>query len=282
MTPSVVVRHELPAEIVAIQPAILALAHDLTAKAAALVPRTAADLVAGNELFREVDKLAKDIAANRLEITRPIDALKAAIIEAERNATAPLLLAKGDLGHRMLACKAELDRVAAEERRKAEAEARARAEAERIRLEAERQAEIARRQAEYEAAQAKAKAEREAAEAAAREQAELLGMPVEVEVPAEPLPPEEPPPVVVIPEVIRPTAPALAAPKLAVRKSVRQVLEITDAAKLIAACDDAGRLFGRQVLVIDEAAVKALRMAGCDVPGSRLVEVEGQAANGRR
>lgn len=280
MTPATI-PNTLPAELVAIQPAVLARATELTAQASALIPKDAAGLLAGNELFREVDQLAKTIAAQRLELTRPIDQLKTAIIEAERSATMPLNEAKAALGQRMLTCKAELDRVAAEERRKAEAEARARAEAERQRLEAERQALIAKQKAEHEAARAKAKADQEAAEAAAREQAELLGTPVEVEVIAAPEAPNEPPPVVVIPEVFRPVV-AAPAPKLAVRKSVRQVLEIVDAEKVIAAADDAGRLFGRQVLLVDEAAVKALLLAGCAVPGARLVEVEGQATNGRR
>jgi hypothetical protein len=277
-TAPVIVANTLPKQFVAIEPATLAHALDLAAQATALVPKTAADLDAANTLFKAADALEKAITTQRLELTRPIDTLKAAIMAAERQATLPLGEARKGLADRMLTCKRELDRIAAEERAKAEAEARARAEAERARLEAERQERIARERAAHEAA-VKAAQEAAAQERARLEaEAELFGAPADqFESPFEPVMPAyvEPPPVVIIPEVIRPN-PVTAAPKLAVRATTRKVLRIIDASKI-------PRTIAEAVLLVpDEAAIKKLLLAGLVVPGCELVPAPGTASTGER
>jgi hypothetical protein len=261
----VVIRPSLPAEIVVLAPAVLEQIRDLTADAAGMLTDpagyTAEALEQGNAAFRRLDGMRKDIEAGRLALTRPIDTLKAQIIEAERQGTTPLAEAKDALGRRIAACHGELRRRHEEEQR-------------RIREEAERQAAEARRlEAERQATERKA---REEAEAKRREAAALFGSDEE-EPAAEPAPATRP----VIPApaaVMAPPPPP--PPSAAVRVQKRQVLCITDRAALMAAaCKDGGALYGRPVLTVDEEAVLALLKAGVAVPGARLDEVEAIAAN---
>lgn len=276
MNTSVIVKNSLPAELVAISPEILARALELSATAAALVPTTAAELESANEIFKEIDKLSKSIAAGRLELTRPIDALKSQVIAAERSATAPLDEAKAGLGRRMLHCKSELDRIAAEARRKAQEEAELIAREQRRIAEEERQA-LIKKQNEEHAARV---AEQQRADEAAKKRAELLGEDHEPE-PVIVAPPPPPPVVVVVPEVFVPSVPD--APKIAVRATKRQVLEIVNAEELIAeACKNAGKIHGRSVVLIDEKAVEAMLKAGVPIVGARLVESDGIASKATR
>jgi hypothetical protein len=102
---------------------------------------------------------------------------------------------------------------------------------------------------------------------------------VSVAAPAVPEAPPEPPPVVVIPEVIRPTAPSVVSPKLAVRQVVKKKLRITDPDGLLKViCEGGGMLYGRKAVVIDEEAIDALLRAGCAVPGAELVDNLGTAS----
>ena len=273
----VVVKNSLPAELVAIAPEILARALELSEIASAMVPTTATELETANGIFREIDKLSKSIAAGRLELTRPIDALKAQVIEAERSATTPLEKAKAELGRRMLHCKSEIDRIAAEARRKAQEEAEAAAREARRIAEEERQAIIKKQQEEH----AARVAEQQRADEAAKKRAELLGEDHEPETAIIAPPPPPPPPVVIVPEVLAPVVPD--APKLAVRATKRQVLEISNAEELIAeACKNNGKIHGRLVVLVDEKAVEAMLKAGVPIPGARLVEKDGIAGNGSR
>jgi hypothetical protein len=248
-TTAVVVRHELPAEIVAIDPALLIQARDLSEKAGGLQVTDNASLEIGNDLYKAIDFLAKAIASQRLDITRPIDALKKAIIAAEESATAPLLAAKKDLGERIVACQRELRRIHEEAQRKAQAEAEEKAREEAKRLEAERQAKIA-------------------AQKAQAEEAAALGLDLD-EAPA-----PEPPPVVVVPVVIPPTIPE--PPKAAARVSIRQKLEIFDESLIPIA--HAGVILRTP----DPKAIEKLLKAGVQVPGCRLVSIEQVGAAGGR
>jgi hypothetical protein len=272
----VVVQNTLPAKLTAIAPEILDRALELSATASALIPTTAAELETANGVFREIDKLSKSIAAGRLELTRPIDALKAQVIAAERSATTPMDEAKAALGKRMLHCQGELNRIAAEARRKAQEEAEAVAREQRRIAEEERQAVIKKQQEEH----AARVAEQQRADEAAKKRAELLGEDHEPET-AIIAPPPPPPPVVIVPEVLAPVVPD--APKLAVRATRRQVLEIVNAEELIAeACKNAGKIHGRLVVLVDEKAVEAMLKAGVPIPGARLVEKDGIAGNSSR
>lgn len=269
-----VVKNTLPKEIVALDAEILAKANALVFQANGLVMIDAAGLTSGNATFKAIDSLKKEIEAQRLELTRPIDDLKKAIIEAERQATTPLIEARTELGKRILDLQRKLEAERAEAERKARAEAEAKAAAERARLEAERQALIAKQRAEYEAAQeAAAKAHAEAM-AKATEEAALFGTPVAaVEIQA-PIAPPEPPPVVVVPVVDAVRVSEV--PKGAVRTNTRKVLRIVDAAKI------PRELAGVVLLVPDEKAIKKLLEAGIAVPGAVLETVNGMAAVGSR
>ena len=274
MTSAIIVKNELPKEIVALDAEILAKANALVFQSRGLVMTDAAGLVAGNTTFKAIDALKKDIEAQRLELTRPIDDLKKAIIEAERQATLPLIEARADLGKRILNLQRKLEAERAEAERKARAEAEAKAAAERARLEAIRQDLIAKQRAEHEAAQKAAEEARAEAEKKAKEEAELFGTPVaavEVQAPAAP---PEPPPVVVVPvlDAVR----VAEVPKGAVRSASRKVLRIVDAAKI------PRELAGVVLLVPDEKAIKKLIEAGVAVPGAVLESVEGMAAVGSR
>jgi hypothetical protein len=247
---AVVVKNSLPAEIVAIDPALVAQASELSSKAQGLKVIDIPTLEVGNDLYKAIDTLAKAISAQRLDITRPIDALKKAIIAAEESATAPLLDAKKALGEKIVACQRELTRLKEEADRKAREEAEKKAREERDRLEKERQEKIAQQK-------------KEAEEAAA------LGLDIED---AEPI--QEPPPVVVVPVVIPPSMPDV--PKAAARVSVRQKLVIFDEALIPVA------MAGVILRVPDPKAIEKLLKAGVAVPGARLESVESVGAAGGR
>lgn len=260
---AIIIRNELPQEIVAISAEAMAQVRALAAQAATINPTDAAGLEDANKLYRHIDTIAKEIAADRLARTRPIDSLKGLFIAAEREAVEPLAEAKKGLAQRILACQREL------ERQRKEAERIAREESERLAA-----AERARMQAEAAAREE----ERRAAQAAAEEEARLFGTePEQVTAPA-------PSPVVPAATVVRAAVPvAPPVPKAAVRTVTRWSLEITDRAALIAeACRGGGAIHGRPVVVIDEKAVRALLDAGTTVPGARLVAVEGIASAGGR
>jgi hypothetical protein len=162
------------------------------------------------------------------------------------------------------------DKLAAEER-----------ERQRIaREKAEREAAELRRQQEEErkVALAKWEAEQAAKRAAADEEAKLFGA-APAPVDSTPPPPAAPAPVVPVVEDT-PSAPAL--PKAPVQKSTRHRLVIFDRDALVAAaCKDGGKLYGRQVLIVDEAAVDALCKAAVDVPGAKREAYTQLGASGR-
>lgn len=258
MSSAIIVPNTLPPQIIALSDDALALAQGLASEAKALVITDAASLEVGNALFRRIDGHKKGIERARLELTRPIDALKAQVIEAERQATAPLEEARADLGKRLLVVENRIRAERAEAERRAREDAEARARAERERLEGERQA-IIRRQTE----------DRAAAQAKAAEEAALFGTP-EVEVPAQ----SAPPPVVVVPVAQAVAMPEL--PKSAVRRKADPVLVIVDADKI------PREIGGKPLWVLDEKAIKAVWKAGISVPGTRMDQVEGFAAAGWR
>lgn len=253
---AVIVRNPLPAEFTAIGAGALEQSRALAVRAAAMTPSTVEDLVAANVLFKEVDGLAKTIAADRMALTRPIDVLKEAIIAAEREACEPLRLAKDALGRRMVACEHKLreERRQAEEKARQEAEERARAE--RRRLEAER----AERQRLAEEERAKAQTVADAEAAVFGEEAAALP----------PVPAAEP--IVFVPTVERPAALAAPLPKSAAKATARRRLVITDATKIPL------EIAGKRLLVPDEKAIEALLKAGIDVPGAMLMVVDGISA----
>lgn len=233
---------------------------DLVAAAAACAVISSTEtLLDAEKTFRAIDAYTKQVHTERLDLTRKIDALKAEIMDAEKQAVRPLTEVRT-----RLASAIDTYREAVERERR-EAERRARAEAERIAAE-----EAAKRRAE---AEAQAEAQREAA----AEEAALFGA---SNAPTEPTPP----PVVVSVPVQMPAA-VVAAPALppsAVRKQVRAKLRILDPAAILAeACKHGGSLYGRQVLTIDEKAIEALLKAGVTVTGAELEEVRSLGSSGR-
>lgn len=91
---AVIVRQTLPAEFIAVDPHAMERALVLVAKAKAYVITDVATLDDAEATYRLINALFKSIADSRLDITRPIDELKKAIMEAERKATVPMLEAK--------------------------------------------------------------------------------------------------------------------------------------------------------------------------------------------
>jgi hypothetical protein len=251
----IIIANTLPERIIALSESALQTATELTAKASTLaVEPTAASLEAGNSLYRQIDTHTKGIAACRLDITRPIDALKAAIIEAERKATEPMQLARTALGLRIAKADSEMRRIAEEAARKAREEAEAKAKAERDRLEAERQALIAQQEVEHQAA---------------ADEAALFG--------TEPPPAAEPPPpVVVVPIVETPAQLMAPLPKCAVRTNVRKVLFIHDARQI------PREISGAVLLEPNERAIKKLLEAGIAVPGCELINESSVGSAGSR
>lgn len=269
MSQDIIVRNPIEADhIVIIRSETLARIAELCGAADSCAPADAETMEQANGLFREIDTLAKQIAADRLELTRPLDELKRAIMEAEKQATAPLATSKQALGQRLIACQRELERIRREQERQAREAAEKKAAEERARREQERQAEIARLEAER-----KAEQERLAQEAA------LFCEDAPAELPPVELPPEP----IIDPIVEHLPAPLPPAPKAAATTATRKVLEIHDEDALLkAACEAGGRIHGRLVVEIDKKGIEALLKAGCPVPGARLVEVVSVRAAGRR
>ncbi len=259
MSAAVIVANNLPAQIVALSDEALAESTKLAAQGSGFVVADLASYTQGTALFKQLESLNKLIAAQRLDMTRPIDELKRQVMDAERRATIPLTAAIESLGRRLLDMKRKLEQERAEAERKAREEAEAKARAERERLEAERAAIIKRQQEE------RAEAERKAAE-----EAKLFGTVAEEIPEAEP-----PPPVVVVPVVDAVMIPA-ELPKSAVRGSTRKVLVVDDPEKIPRI------LAGVVLLVPDPKAIEKLLKAGVAVPGCRLESVEGFASAGSR
>jgi len=242
------VKNTLPAEIVAINPQTVEKAGLLVAKANSIKITDVASHAAASDLYKVITALSKQIASDRLDITRPIDAIKDKIIEAERMGTVPLLAAKAKLEPMIKGFEREQERIRVEAERKAREEAEARAREERKRLEAEQAARI--------------KEQEEAAVAAERkadEERRLFGE-TSIVVPEV----EAAQPIVVVPEVEAQLIPA-SLPKSAVRESVKKVLVIDDE-KLIPV-----ELAGVRLLTPDTKAINKLMQAGVAVPGCRLV-----------
>lgn len=261
VTSAVVVANNLPHELLALSGEALAQANALTSKAALLIiTHEQPTIDAASAVFKEMGKLTKGIAEQRLAITRPIDALKEAIIAAERKATVPLLSAIAELGPKIHKAEQERDRLREEAARKAREEAERKAKEERDRLEKARQELIA-----------KQEAERAEAQRLADEEAAMFGEK------AEPIAaPEPPPPVVIVPVVETPAQLATAVPKSAVRKYVKEVLVINDASKIPRYIE------GIALLVPDEKAIEKLMKAGVKIDGCELVDKEKIGAAGSR
>ena len=246
----VTVANNLPSVIVCLSPMTLQEAQTLTRAATDMKVESDHALTVSNGIFSQVDKLAKKIAAGRLEITRPIDALKKSIIEAEEAATGPLLKAKAELGQRMITYRDAAEKAREEEERKVRAEAEEKARIERARLEAERQ-EIIRKQKE------------EAAEAEA-----MFGSDA-------PPPPPPPPPVAVVP-VMEYIPAGTAIPKSAARTTTRRRIVVVDLDKVPVV------LAGVRLLVLDEKAAEKLLKAGVEIPGLKLEEYSTIGSSGGR
>ncbi len=257
---SVAVRNTLPSEIVAVAPEVMAEAIHLAQIAKDIEVKDAESLEAGNATFTEVRNLLKKIEDRRREITRPIDALKAAIIEAERKATMPLTDAKESLGLKIVTCQRELQRVREEAERIAREEAEKKAAEERARLEAERQAKIKADQEEF-----------ERKKKAAEDEAALFGTEAE-----RIAPPTEHPPVVVVPEVIPPGVDIPAVPKAAARVTKRAKVEVINLKQI------PFEVGGVCLWELNEKVALQLLKAGVQIPGLRLAESESIVAAGGR
>ncbi len=264
---AVIVANPLPAQLTAISAELIARRDHLAAAADTAAVTDVPSLLAAEQLFKELDGFTKQVAADRLVLTRQIDAIADQIRQAERSALEPLAPRRTRL---MQLTAAYRDKLAAEERERQRI-AREKAEAE--------AAELRRKQEEErKAALAKYEAEQAAKRAAAEEEAKLFGTtPAPVE--DTPPPPLAVAPVVPVVEAV-PAGPVL--PKAPVQKSTRHRLVIFDREALIAAaCKEGGKLYGRQVLVIDEAAVDALCKAAVTVPGAKREAYTALGASGR-
>lgn len=249
------IANPLPQQVVAVSDELLARVNEMTAKASGMTVIDVDTLEAAESLFADIDDLAKEIHRQRMEITRPIDGFKKAVIAAEESAVEPLHEARKTLGQAATSYRRKLEAERREAERKAREEAERQAREERERREAERQAAID----------------------AARAEAELFGGDPDLD--------EVPPPPPAVPEFDRQMIPAAALPpepktKARVGTAKRKVLNIVDSAALMAAaCADEdgsppGTIAGAAVLVIDEKAVKRLLDAGVPVPGAQIDIVE--------
>jgi hypothetical protein len=228
----------LPAEMCAVTVETLTRIRELISAVSMLKIDSPEAMAKGNELFLEIDRLAKGISEERMKHSRPFDVLKGKLIDAEKAATEPLLAAKREAGEKLLAYKREQDRI----RREAEAAA-AKAEQERR------------------AAEARAEVERLEAEARAKPEADLppgIEDTAPAPEPLAPVPPPAPAPVVVVPPPVKSAA-------LSMKK---KRLKITDA-NLIPST-----VGGVRILVPDERSIERLLRAGVAVPGCILEEYE--------
>jgi hypothetical protein len=267
MTAAVIVSHALPAQLTAISAELIARRDELAAKADMAAVTDVPSLLAAEGLFKDLDAFTKQVKEDRLVLTRQIDDIADQIRAAEKSAIDPLAARRDRL---MKLTAAFRDKLAAEER---ERQRLAREKAEREAAELRRQQEEERK-----AELARYEAEKAAAQKAADEEAALFGgQAVDVAVPAPP--PAASAPVVPVIDAT-PVVPVL--PKAPVQKSTRHRLNIFDRAALIAAaCKDNGKLYGRQVLIVDEAAVDALCKAAVDVPGAKREAFTQLGASGR-
>ncbi len=304
----ITIANTLPPHLVALSPEIAEHAAGLVASAKSIAITDVASLEQAEALLRQIAETGKNIHEGRMVVTRQIDSLKSALIDAAEKATIPLTDAKKDLSANVMAYRRELEKQQALAEKKAREEAEARAQAERVRLEAERQAKIAAQRAAYEAEKAAAEAERQrleverqaviaarnaahAAEVAAAEAqrkmlldedpfAEVADIAVP-QAPSEPPPvmveappaPSEPPPVVVVPVVER--LPVAALGKSAVRSSTRQRLVIDNPTII------PREIAGAVLMVPDEKAIEKLLRAGVFVSGCRLETYEVIGMNGK-
>jgi DNA repair exonuclease SbcCD ATPase subunit len=157
-TNDIIIKNELPAEIVALQHTTLDEAMSLCERAHAIViPSASIDehgcrsaLAEANRLYDAINGLAKQLEEARMERGREISSLKSRVDAMVKAATDPLNDQRAKLGSKLLHADRELKRII-EDRRRA-------AEAERLRIEAEQRA----------AAQAAERARQEAEAAAAR------------------------------------------------------------------------------------------------------------------
>lgn len=267
MSTAVIVSHTLPAQLTAISSELIARRDELAAAADTAVVSDVPSLLKAEALFKDLDAFTKQVKEDRLVLTRQIDDIADQIRAAEKSAIEPLAARRDRL---MKLTAAFRDKLAAEER---ERQRLAREKAEREAAELRRQQEEERK-----AALAKWEADQAAARAAADEEAKLFGTTPAAPAPVVP-PPAAPAPVVPVVDA-QPTAPVL--PKAPVQKSTRYRLNIFDRAALItAACKDGGKLYGRQVLIVDEAAVDALCKAAVDVPGAKREAYTQLGASGR-
>ena len=170
-TNDIIIKNELPTEIVALQHTTLDEAMGLCERAHAIViPAASIDehgcrsaLAEANRLYDSINGLAKQLEEARMERGREITALKGRLDAMVKAATDPLNDQRAKLGSKLLAADRDLKRVLDDRRRAAEAE--------RLRIEAEQRAaaeaaQRAREEAEAAAARA-AEAARKAADVAA-------------------------------------------------------------------------------------------------------------------
>lgn len=238
---AVTITHHIAAPLEVI-PAELGLrAQNLATAAKVLDVVDAATFEAGNRMLMDAHQAGKDLEAARVKLKKPITDLGREIDRVVAAVAEPLDAAKRSLLGKVSSYKRKLEEEAERARREAEEKARQEretAEKERARLQAE----------------AEAKAKQEADEMAA-----ILGKAVEPE-----------PVKVELPPAPKPAAPAPAPaplPKAAATERMVPRVEYTDRALVPV------QVAGRVLRPIDEAAVKALLVAGVEVPGAKLVKV---------
>lgn len=256
---AVIVRQTLPTEFIAVDPQAMERALVLVAKAKAYVITDVATLDDAEATYRLINALFKSIADSRLDITRPIDDLKKAIMEAERKATVPLLEAKVWLEPRISKFRAD------ENARRDEAARVARIEAERV-------AAIERKRLQDEQAERirKATEERAAVEAKAKFEADMFGTEETVVLPVIPEERE----ILVVPVVHEVVAPSLG--KSAVRTGTKKRIKIIDMSLI------PEQVGGKSVWIFDEKTAEKLMLAGAVCPGCILEDVATIGAAGSR
>lgn len=268
MSAAVIVTHTLPAQITALSAELVARRDDLAARADTVRVTTIEELTSAEALFVEIDRFTKQVAADRLTLTRPIDALKAQIIEAERAATLPLESRRTALARIVADFRAKVEA----ERREAERRAREEAERRAVELRQQQEAERQRQLAAW-------RAEQEAKRKQAEEEAALFGAAAPAADETPPPPPSVPAPVEAV--IVPPSAPSLG--RQVVRRQTRTRVVITDReALLAAACAAGGKIAGRLVVQLDEKAIEALVKAGVPVPGATTETYEAIGAAGGR
>lgn len=266
---AIIVPNNLPTTLVALSEELANKRDCLALQADQAVITDIPSLLKAEETYTAIKTFASQVHEGRMAITRKIDALKKQFIEAEEQATGTLEERSKKLGKMIADFRADLKRKQDEADRKAREEAEARAAEQRRLAEEARKEELA-----------KYEKEKEEARQVAEEEAKIFGTPIKpVEIappPAKPLP--------IIPVIEEPKAIAPALPKSAVRTTTRKKAVIFDSNLLIAeACKGGGKLFGRQVLIIDTKAVEEMAVKGGVIPpGVRIDTVEGIASAGNR